>query len=750
MHTVFAALRRQAAAACQFLRQGGKGMLFSVGVCLTLAVAALYLAQPSWLRFQDLKLYDILTAGNRPRTTSGLPVIVDIDDASLAEYGQWPWPRYRIGLLLARLQKAGVRAVGLDMLFAEPDRTAPSVFTAQLLHDLKVQATVTGLPEALRDYDRVLANVLRSGPFALGYFFEFGGARSGQPPCPLPHPGLTEQGGPGAKPLAQCLIRADSVACPLGTLLAAAQAAGFFNIEPDPDGILRRMPLLLAYGDGVYPGLALATVMEAYGVKNLLVRTTPGGVASLTLQSPSLGDRVMPLDAAGRLLVDYRGPGGAFPHVRAADILSGRPLPVDLSGKIVFVGTSAAALSDLRATPLDRAMSGVEIHATVADMLVTGDSLYRPDWIPAVELLCLLAAGLAAAALMAVARPLPLLVPFLGLGALAWFGAATLMRRGIYASPLCTLLVLGLVFIVLTFLKFWREEGQKRFIHQAFARYVSPTVVSRIVARRDALTLSGEEQECTILFSDVRGFTTLSENLSPSQVVELLQSYFTPMTRIITDHMGTLDKFIGDAIMAFWNAPVATPGHHGLAVRAALAMQAELARLNVDLVKTFGYPIRTGVGLHCGVVRVGNFGSRDLFNYTVIGDAVNLCSRLEGLTKFYGVPLLVSDSLCDAAGDDLVFQEIDRVRVKGKSEPVTIHTVRTREEHAAREAELNEADAARALYVAGDFSGAAAAYAALGARFDQRLYAVFAERAAHLAASPPGADWDGVFEHTSK
>ena len=749
---------RLARAASVLRRCLGRFGIFAAGVGLTLAVAVLSLADPAWLRFQRLKLYDELSDRYRPHATSGLPVVVDIDEKSLAEYGQWPWPRYRVGLLLAHLRKAGVKAVGLDMLLAEADRTSPSVLTGQLFRDLKVQVSLTGLPESLADYDKVLADVLRTGPFALGYFFEFGPARptggpaDGPPsaPCPLPVLAVTVLGPPDALPLGDALTRAEQVVCPLPALLTGAPAAGYFNIVPDPDGILRRMPLVLGYGEGVYPSLALATVMQAYGVKSIVAHTTSAGLSTLVLQSPTLGERVVAVDAAGRLLLNYRGAGGSFPHISAADILAGRTPALALAGKIAFLGTSAAALNDLRATPLDRAMPGVEVHATVADMLLAGDGLSRPDWAPAAELLSLLAMGLVAAMLLTLARPSVLLLPFLGLGAGVWYGAAALLSRGVVISPLGALLVLAVVFIALTFLKFWREEQQKRFIHKAFARYVSPAVVSRIVSRRDALTLSGEEREITILFSDVRGFTTLAETLSPTQVAELLQAYFTPMTAIITEQLGTLDKFIGDAIMAFWNAPLDVPDHRTRAVAAALAMEAQLRLLNQDFKKTFGHTVTAGIGLHCGVVRVGNFGSRELFAYTVIGDAVNLCSRLEGLTKFYGLPLLVTDSLLPAATAGFKFQEIDRVRVKGKTEPVTIHTVYTPEAYAGRAAELAEADAARALYTAGDFTAAAAAYDRLRQRFTHRLYAVFADRAAALAASPPGPDWDGVFEHTAK
>ncbi|MEL7639364.1 MAG: adenylate/guanylate cyclase domain-containing protein [Solidesulfovibrio sp.] len=729
---------------------GGKGGVFAAGLGVTVLVAILCLARPGWLAYQDLKLYDELARNHRPGGHGDLPVIVDIDEASLAAYGQWPWPRYRIALLLSRLRQLGSRAVGLDMLLAEPDRTSPRVVVEQLRRDLKVEAAVTGLPEALRDYDQVLADVLRQGPFVLGYYFEFppSAAPGAKPaaPCPLPPLRLAVQSGPGAAPLAESLVGAAWPVCPLPRLLAAAPGAGFFNIVPDADGILRRCPLLVALDGKAYPSLALATVLEAYGVREAVARTTAGGLASLTLRGQALGERVVPLDASGMLLIDYRGPGGSFPRVSAADVLADRVPAEGLAGKIVFVGTSAAGLGDLRASPLDQAMPGVEVHATIADMLVTGGFLYRPDWALGAELLALCLVGVLSAALLAVTGALALLAPFAALAAGVWYGAAALLRQGVFLSPLGPLLVLAANFTALTFLKFWREERQKRFLHGAFSRYVSPAVVSRIVSNRQALTLSGEEREITILFSDVRGFSTLSENLAPTQVADLLQGYFTPMTGIITAHMGTLDKLIGDAIMAFWNAPVDVPGHRALALRAALAMRDELDRLNPRFKATFGLAIKAGLALHCGVVRVGNFGTKDLFDYTVIGDAVNLCSRLEGLTKVYGTRLLVTDSLMADDDGEFVFEEIDVVRVKGKRRPVTIHTVRTAAEYLAGEAQFEAARQARALYAARRFAEAATAYQALWERHNRRRYALFAVRSRELALSPPPDDWDGVYE----
>ncbi len=733
----------------------GHWPIFLIGTAITLGMVAVYAMRPGWLQFQELKLYDVALRHELQHAPSGLPVVVDLDDKSLSTYGQWPWPRFRMALLLARLKSAGVLAVGIDIVFAEPDRTSPETMRRMFREELKLDVAFDGLPHALGDYDAVLAGVLKDGPYVLGYYLDFEPAapkaRHDVAACSLPRLQASVIRAPGAGPATDHLANAPGVVCPLPGLLAAAPGAGFFNTIPDPDNIVRRSPLILAHGDALYPCLSLATTMLALDVKNAVLRVGDGGVESLTLPLPGGEKRVIPLDGQGRVLVNYRGPGGTFPRISAADVLAGTVNPEALRGKIAYLGTSAAGLRDLRATPFDRTMPGVEVHATLTDMIVTGDFLLRPDWAPGLEVCATLALGLLSAALLAWTRAVLLLVPFAGLGLGMWFGAGyALATHRFIVSPITPLLTLTANFMALTFLKFWREERQKRFIHTAFSHYLAPAVVNELVASPDQLSLAGEEREVTVLFSDVRGFTSMSERLTPTQVVDLLHRYLTPMTAIIISHMGTLDKFIGDAIMAFWNAPLPVPGHQGKALVAAMAMLPELKRLNAGFQETYGLRIDIGVGLHAGKARVGNFGSEDLFDYTVIGDTVNLCSRLEGLTKYYRKPILVTDSIVTAAPEGIFFQEVDRVRVKGKTEPVTIFTPLSHEAYAARSEELRRADAALALYRAGRFAEALTAYEALAEAHSDPVHAIQAGRCRTLAASPPEGPWDGVFEHTSK
>ncbi|WP_051261496.1 CHASE2 domain-containing protein [Desulfovibrio inopinatus] len=733
----------------------GHVLVVLAGFLITISVVGLYVMHPSWLSFVDLKIYDIMHGQGKPDHSTAIPVIVDIDEKSLALYGQWPWPRYRIALLLSALEQAGAAEVGVDILFAETDRTSPAELRRQLRKDLDVSIEFQGLPAALEDNDLVLANTLRDGRFNLGYYFMFDhdfslGNQIQSTDCSLPVLKMATMMSPDAVPLAYSLRAAHGAVCPLPVLLNAVHSAGFFNSMADADNILRRAPLLLLYEGKVYPSLALSTVMSACGVKNAVLKLTAGGAETLSLSSPSLSRREIPMDGRGNMLLLFRGPSRTFTTISAADILDRSYDPEKLRGHIVYVGTSAAGLRDLRATPVDSRMPGVEIHATVTDMILAGDFIRRPDWAPGLEVVTIVCVGLFSAVLITWTRAVVLILPFLALSVGMWFGATWIFNKEqFFLSPLYPYIVLAGNFMALTFMKFWREEQQKRYIHSAFSQYLSPAVIEEIMASPEKLTLSGEEKEISILFSDVRGFTSISERLTPTRVVDLLQAYFTPMTRIITSSSGTIDKFIGDAIMAFWNAPLDIPDHPRRAVTAAMAMVSQLEELNKGFVERFdGVTIDIGIGLHRGMARVGNFGSADLFDYTLIGDNVNLCSRLEGLTKYYGLKILVSESMI-LDDENIVFLHIDRVRVKGKEEAVDIYTVMNTEEARLRHDELVRWNAAWEDYRQGDFESALRSFKKLFEEFEAKLYEVFLNRTTFYCDNRP-TNWDGVYSHVTK
>ncbi len=742
-------------AAFRFWLDRGRVIVLLSGLVLSVAFCVLYAVQPIFFQYLDDKYYDSLLRRIHETETTGKIVIVDIDEKSLSELGQWPWPRYRVARLLEKIQGLGAASVALDIVFSEPDRTSLDILREELHKDYNIRIDFQGLPPMLRDNDQVMAEALRKGPFVLGYHFNFDLAQLPQGPgeCHLVPVTLPVFTVPGAKSWEEVLYDAPGVVCNIRVLSEAADASGFFNALPDGDGIMRRSPLVIAYEGKFYPGLALAALKMYRPEAKLRLAMGDREYMDPDPQFLHFGDTRIPLDETGQMLIHYRGMRNSFPYFSVADVLLDRLEPGVFQDKIVFVGTSAAGLKDLRATPLDQVFPGVEVHATIADNILQQDFLRRPDNTVHIEVLLILGLGVCSTLLLAWAGASWSLAPLGIVGAGLWyFTDWTFRHRGLFLSPLFPLVALAANFSLLTLIKYWREESQKRFFHNAFSQYVSKAVVEQMVKSPDKLSLSGEEREVSILFSDIRGFTSMSERLTPNQVSQLLQAYFTPMTAEIIQSSGTLDKFIGDAIMAFWNAPLDTPQHQEKAVRAALGMHEQLVRLNPEFKELFNLELQVGVGLHCGLVRVGNMGSKDLFDYTIIGDNVNLASRLEGLTKYYGLGILVSEGIRNACPPgSFHFQEVDRVRVKGKVLPIAIYTPYSMADKMVYAEELELHEKAMELYRGQTFKESGRLFAVLRGQYrDLKLYAHYQERCATLEATPPGPDWDLVFTHESK
>lgn len=713
------------------------------GLGLTLGVILLYIAQPAFLKQLDLAIHDAYLTRLEPGVPSSLPILVDIDEKSLTRHGQWPWPRYRLAALVDRLGQAGVAAVGLDILLAEPDRTSPARLRDQLRRDFKLDITFAGLPQEIEDNDAIFAHVLAQNPVVLGCYFRFD-AEAGAPGTDVPGPALAELNQPDARPAVDVLPAARSVTLPLPIFTRNAPVA-FFNASPDRDGLIRRVPLLLGAGGTIHASLALRALMMAQGVDTLVLRGGADGPERI-----DCGPLSIPVSPDGSMPLLFRGGAGIYPTFSASDILDGAVPAERLRGRITFIGSSATGLHDIRATPFDPHYPGVETHAAVVDAIVSGRFLSTPVWTPGAQTLAMLLTAVLGAMTFgrASARVYAPLAGIMIWG--TWQGGLALFRHGAFLSPVYVLLTLGGEGVVLLGLRFWQEERQKRAIHKAFSRYVAPEIVGRIVdSGRADIALAGEDRVISILFSDIRGFTALSERLAPEQVVALLNRYFTPMTSIVRDDQGTLDKFIGDALMAFWNAPLDVPDHAARAVRAAGRMLRALDGLNTELRREFGFTLSIGIGIHTGRAFVGNMGTSELLSYTAIGDNVNLASRLEGLCPVYGVRAVVSEDTRAGCAGNQAWQPLDRVRVKGKAQPVRIFTPLDQAEAQTRAEEL--AAHARALdaYDAGRFEEAGTVFSELTARTGQQLYALYARRCDELRAAPP-QDWDGVWTFTAK
>ena len=613
--------------------------------------------------------------------------------------------------------------------------------------------TFKGLPPGYEDNDKLLALNLKTGPFILGFDFQTKSPRNedgeiqATTNCFIKPAKVAVLAPPGAPSPHDVLYKAEGAICPLPVLAMAAPRTGFITISPDQDSVYRRVPLLYSWNGKFYPSLAMAALMQATGIKSMVLKMTSQGIESLRF-----GKTVIPTDKNGRMLINYRGKMKTFQYISAVDVLN-RKLPLGaLNGKIAFIGTSAAGLKDIRSTPLDPGFPGVEAHATIIDNILSKQFLRIPDWAIGLEVMIMFAAGLITTLLLMWAQASWLVLPLVGMGYAMWYGSVHMyVAERFYISPLYSFLNLALTFILLTVIKFWREEHAKKFIHGAFAHYLAPSVISQIMDNPDSLSLDGQEKDITIQFSDVRSFTSLSEKLTPTQVTELLHDYLTPMTKLITDYEGTLDKFIGDAVMAFWNAPLDIENHQEKSLQAALAQQDKLEELNEFFIEKFGFTIAVGIGIHSGPVRVGNMGSADLFDYTLIGDNVNLASRLESLTKFYGQKLIVSQTIVDACGDRYYFRILDSVRVKGKEEPVTIFTAYTLDQAKQREDELQLYAKAHDLYLSMRFDEAKEVFKELRDNDTEPvLYDMYIERCGQLQEESPGDAWYGVYTHKTK
>ncbi len=789
------------------------------GAVITLVAVFIYLLHPRFFTHLDFQLYDfqmryakagvtesmmgphngdlnpcdITTYENQKSSISSLnsisPVIVDIDESSLRRIGQWPWPRYYLADLLQRIHDGGALAIGVDMLFAEPDQTSPELIRRALYRQFGLEMDLSGLPSERKDNDLYLGHVMKEIPAALGYYFQFETTQYPRHDASV-LPELkailefTHGLSPDPEMLKRFLFQPEDVIPPLAQLFFDA---GFMNIMADEDGIFRRAPLIMLWNDRLYPQLALATLMKALnrlenrgddrgdspadGQGQPVIRISAGGIESIHIGNGILPLNI-PLGEKGQMLLNFRGPARSFPYISAADILQLEPelsnesdfsfdaLKLALEGNIIFVGSSAVGLKDLRSSPLDLNLPGIEVHATIVDNILRGNSISRPDWIPALELLLTVLCGLFATLSMGIVGPKLGLMVTMAL-AIAMFEVSQhlLTVSHIRLSVLYPMLTLILHFMILNLAKYGLADRDKRYYRKAFGKYVSKGVVEEMITSPKKLTLDGSDKPVTILFSDIRGFSTLSEQISPSDVSALLQDYFTPMTQVVLSHSGTLDKFIGDALMCFWNAPLDVEHHETKALAAALDIRKVLGKLRPKLMERYGVEIKTGIGLHTGVCCVGNMGSADLFDYTIIGDDVNLASRIEGLTKYYGVDLLLSQSVKDnvalgfCASEGIFFQEVDTVQVKGKSEPVTVYLPRMAvdgQDVGTLVEELARHNEALAAYQNGNFSEAWDRFSNLEASTSALIYTIYKERAVHFMENPPDENWDGVFIHISK
>ena len=682
-----------------------------------------------------------------PRTEAGAPIaVVDIDEASINTLGQWPWPRTTLAQLVDRLGQAGAATIVFDIVFSEPDRTSMAAQAEQLR---LAGAEVTLPPGGAVSNDTAFADAIGRNSVTLGI------AISNETTAPLPKP----KGGfafGGADPKTYLPTFSGGVSN-IEELTSAAQGVGSFSFPTGADGVVRTVPLIFSAQGSLYPSLGLEALRVAQGAGSYVVRSTgasgeadTGNAAMVALRDGALD---VPTGPMGDFWIYYSGLA-SMPTVPAIEVLSGdmAALQAAVGGRIVLVGTSAVGLRDIVSVPMGYSVPGVKVHAEIIDQVVGQTFLTRPDWAQGAELAA--AAILALVLLFAAGRTGALITSGVALVLVAiafgssWWAFAS---QRLLLDPLLPGLAVALSFLVTTPILLLMSDRERAFVRGAFGRYLSPTLVERLSANPQALVLGGEERELTVLFSDIRGFTSMSEKMNPTELTALLNGFLTPMTDILLASEGTIDKYMGDAIMCFWNAPLDIAEHERKACLAALRMVDSLVELNRGRDKL----LKVGIGLNSAPCCVGNLGSAQRFSYSAIGDGVNLASRVEGLTKAYGVSVLVTEPTRQAAGD-LAFLEVDLVRVVGRADAVPIHTLVGDDAMASTPAfQALAADHAEliAAYRAADPDRAEVALSkarAHGSDDVTKLYDIYEERIAELRADPPPSGWDGVFTAKSK
>jgi adenylate cyclase len=673
--------------------------------------------------------------------------IVDVDDVSLNKEGRWPWPRAKLGELVHDLQAAGAVVVAFDMIFPQIEENIADEVEKEII---KEHLYNTGLDAAFKTIQPFFNNDLKFGLSMNDVDVVIGMNFFDQPRVigVIPPP-LIKLTTPDEEKLG--IIEMSGVQGMAPLIAKTVKSAGFINVFPDSDGIIRRVPLLLRYQDGLYPSLALEAV-RVYLLSNIkLVTGTYGN--SQRLEGIELNNYVIPTDSRAQVVIPFIGKGFTYPYFSATDVLHQKIPAGSLSGKIVFVGTSAIGLGDLKATAIQNPYPGVEVHATVADGILKNNFAFKPAWAVGAEVFLIVFLG----------SILIFVCPYLGPRMLALFiivFPVVLLflnnflreKTGLIIAietPMALSVCIALLNLVYSHLF---EARRREYIKAMFGQYVPEEHIDEMLKTGIHYGLHGEDRDMTVLFADIRDFTSLSEHMSAEQLKDYLNAYLSPMTEVIFKYHGTIDKYVGDLIMAFWGAPLQDKKHAKHAILAALDMQNEVIQLNKVLAEKKSPPIQIGIGLNSGMMSVGDMGSQFRLNYTVLGDSVNLGSRVEGLTKYYDVKIIAAENTVHQQ-THFLFRLLDRVRVKGKNQAVSIYEVicRKKESNEEIKKEIKKSDEAIHLYFQQQWEKARELFSQLSKECpNKKLYQLYLDRITAFMKDPPPLDWDGVFTLMNK
>jgi adenylate cyclase len=740
----------------------------SLTLSVIVLVALLFVVGAPILDLIELKTYDLRFRSRGARQPSSAVAIAAIDEKSLDAEGRWPWPRSKIAALIDILSRDGARVIGFDIAFSEPDENSQMAvidqFARQMgalaIRDRRLSEFVSETRRQA-DNDRTLAAAIKNSSAAvvLGYFFHMSEATLEYRLEPAEIERRLKHLARSKYPLvayqtpdadAVRFIRAYAPESNLDIFGEAAASSGYFSLQGDQDGVLRWMPLVIQGGDDLLPPLALLCAWHYLEKPRLILKVGRHGVDAI-----QMGDRFIPTDELGQLLINYPGPPKTFTHVSVTDILKGNVPAGSFKDRIVLVGATALGTYDLRTTPVSPLYPGVEVHAAVIDSILTQSFMVRPEWSKLFDILAIVILG------TLVGTALPRLSPVQGLGfAAALFTAYVLVARWLFVGAhvwlnmVYPLLALVAVYIVVTVYHYLTEQRQRKQVKETFQHYVAPLVIEEMLQDPRRLKLGGEVKVLTVLFSDLEGFTTYSERFSPNEMAEMLGEYYNRVTEQVFLHRGTLKEYVGDELMAIFGAPLEQADHAIQACAAALAMRDKRVELALDWKGTGRPYLKARTGINSGPMLVGNLGSKYRFAYGVLGDQVNLGSRLEGLNKVYGTEILIGENTARLVEGAFWLREVDMVRVLGRAQPVRIYEL-VAKAGAAGSAELEKASKA---YASGLEAYRLRIWDEALALFGQTLTAcpndgparTMILRCEAFQITPPPEGWDGVFDQVFK
>jgi adenylate cyclase len=711
------------------------GLILVFGITSLLFVEVEPIA--SWVSLLEDLSYDMeVRQMHKPLGKDTSIVIVDIDDESLKAEGRWPWPRKRCAELVSNLYEKGAVVIGFDITFPDPEE---NLVDEVIQADPNLNQQLQGVRKSF-DYDSLFASSLAKGDSVLAMVMENNGENSGTLPTPLMQltPEMVGQLSIPNKP--------DYLAS-IPILASAAKTQGFINTTPDPDGVLRFTPLIFRQGNALYGSMALQAV-SLFLLTQKVELVTPKYQGKPILEGIKLDALYIPTDPMGRMLIPFRGPPYTFPYVSALDVLNNNKVPKEaIEGKLVLVGTTASAIGDTRPAAIAPIFPGIEIHASVAAGILDHYLPFKPTWGRGVTLLLMLSLGSLFAIILPFYGLLSMcifcsVVPLILIGINYWIWTSL----GIVISIFLPVGLILLLFVMNTVWGYLFETKRSKEMKSMFGQYVPPAYLEEMIKKGGSFGLEGESKELSVLFADIRSFTSLSEKMTASELKQFLNRYFTPITEIIFLHKGTIDKYVGDMVMAFWGAPLADSTHAYNAVSTALAMQAGLAKINVEFLAEKKPEIRIGVGVNSGMMNVGDMGSKFRRSYTVLGDTVNLASRLEGQTKFYHIGILVGEDTYGHTKDRFAYRHIDKIKVKGKETGVDVYSPICPIEDMTPELsrELDTHHKALEAYFQKRWDEAERLFQQ-NISANKELSEVYLERIAQMRTSPPGPNWDGAY-----